>query len=136
MDNKHDLARDGKIKEHVVCLLSEYDLTERGFCVNFVMRSRKDIFKDIEARIPPEIKAEFDYMSLAIYDNEPVQFPETHRLAIHYVTGGSEGYYVHVASINRDDKYELIWLAKTLHEKDGPMWCRKLIEVLEDILKP
>ena len=104
-------------------------------------RKIKDIFQEVEAKLPVELMAEFDYWGPSYpwekdHQNDQALLPEFRWIAIHYVSGGSEGYYVHVATIAGDGAYEIVWMAKTLHEGQGRYWCRKLVAELEDIIQP
>lgn len=127
----------GKVVRHEVELFSEYDVTDRSYVVNEIGRPIGQVFRDIEKQIPRDILMEFDSYGVHCYPMKPTDpFPTYHWLAIYYVTGGSEGYWVHIDLINGDNERTLIWLAKTLHEGEGPAWCEKLVHELCRIMKP
>ena len=148
MSNIYNVEEYGTIVSHETDLLSEYDVTNKNFCINITPRKIKDIFKEVENQLPKELMNEFDYyvssfpfihttnIAEAHFDENGL-FPEFHWIAIYYVLGGSEGYYVHVATINDEEHHEMVWVAKTLYEgTKGKEVCRKLVAALEDIIKP
>jgi hypothetical protein len=125
-------------------LCETYDVTHENYCINTRGNKLYDIFKEVKGRLEkeyPELMAHCDYFA---YDGEDLYKEEKyslwdlndHWLAIHYVTGGSEGYYVHVARVDRQNRYKIIFLAKTLNERDaGITWAANMVAALSRIME-
>jgi hypothetical protein len=132
------------IKEHKQDLYTTYDVNHKGYCVNTQGRLIEDIFKDVEKALKekyPYLLKECDYFNLSckweIKNKEmPATWTQNRWLVIHYVKGGSEGYYVHVATVDGLGQYRLIFLAKTLNEcESGISWAEKMVAALSRIME-
>ena len=84
----------------------------------------------------PDIYGTLDYLGPSVdYDlgediNSP--FPEFHWIAVYYVEGGSEGYYIHVDVLYEENKRKMILLGKTLL---GRSEAEKIANCLSRIIK-
>ena len=133
----YDEEKYGKVVDKDESLFSKWDVTDKHFCVNQVNKTIGDVCTAVERRLSEGLLNEFDSYGNFCYPLKPTDpWPKMHWLAIYYVTGGSEGFWVHVDVIGGEGDRKLVWLAKTLHEGDGREWCEKLVHELCTIMKP
>ncbi len=126
-------------------LLESYDITHEGLYINIRGNKLWDIYKMIKASLKASHKdlmagcEYFSYMGEDEYSEEKTavwDIVNHHWTAVHYVRGGSEGYYVHVATVNTENVYKILFLAKTLREGEaGITWAEKMVAVLSRIME-
>uniref|UniRef100_A0A6M3KXQ5 Uncharacterized protein n=1 Tax=viral metagenome TaxID=1070528 RepID=A0A6M3KXQ5_9ZZZZ len=117
----YDKEKHGEIIRHEIQLLDEYDVTEKGFCVNDRMRRIQDIHRDVIDEFKKRGAwgeyghTTLDYFSVVDRIGGLIYWPEKAKwTAIFHVTGGSEGFYIHVEAITSDGDRHLIFLGKSL----------------------
>ncbi len=89
-----------------------------GFCVNFRRKTVKEVLGELVKHLPSELMDQMDYFGIAsAYEvqGKPL-FPEFHWIGVYYVTGGSEGYYLHVDAIGDQGDRNCVFVGKTLLE--------------------
>jgi hypothetical protein len=136
------------IVKTVVELLSTYDVTHNSYCINDRGNPMWGIYKAVEKILKEKYKElmdDCDYFSpMSDYDipkeerEKAVWDIHAHWLIVHYVTGGSEGFYVHVAQADRENnRYRTLFLAKTLigNEEAGRTWSIKMVDALSRIFQ-
>jgi hypothetical protein len=129
------------IVEHKQDLYTTYDVTHESLCINIKPRLAYDIFKDVTKTWEekyPKLVEDTDYFSYSgndEYQKEHITpWPDNCSVCIHYVKGGSEGYYVHIAIVD-DGKYNVMFLGKTLREGEaGITWAEKMVAALSRIM--
>lgn len=91
-------------------LFTTYEVDQSGYCVNIKGKPAREILKGIEAKIDPTLLECLEYFKAmdTTYD------ADSRRVIVYSVRGGSEGYYMHVDSVDRDGKLSTLILAKTL----------------------
>ncbi len=127
------------IIEHRHNLWEEYDVTHEYMCINTTGNLTRDIYNEIKATMLKEHK---DLMDQGDYfdqcsDKEFFRWDpgKVHWLVVHYVKGGSEGYYVHFSIVDRENKYSTFILAKTLCEgEEGIKWAEQMVAALSRIV--
>jgi hypothetical protein len=84
----------------------------------------------------PDLLAQADYFCVD-HEETTKSWPEHQRwTAVYYVTGDSEGFYVHVDCIQAGGKRDLMFLAKTLNERTaGIEWAGKMVLALSKIME-
>jgi hypothetical protein len=121
------------------------DVTTEGHCINFRPNLLKEISQEVMDKLEKDhhsLVAHLEYWSVE-YGPDPYG-PKAHdtatwpkgfpRIAVFYVRGGSEGYYVHVEAL-KDGKHKNIFLAKTLLEGEGGVtWAERMVCALSRIL--
>ena len=122
-------------------LLTTYDVTENHHCINERGNLLSDIHAELKKRLnekDPELLKEADYFDINgnfTYREQARWDTNTERIAVFYVKGGSEGYYVHVEAYF-EGKHKLIFLGKTLREGEmGITWAEKMVCALSRILE-
>jgi hypothetical protein len=121
-------------------LFETYDITHEGFCINSRGNPLTGIYREVRAKLEkehPELMGECDYFSLdkGHGDDKIDLWPFPHWIAVHYVRGGSEGFYVHVAFIDYG-KYRILFLAKTLCDGEaGICWGEQMVCALSRIME-
>jgi len=125
-------------------LYETYSVSHNGYCFDEKPALLYDVFVEVKARLEkehPELIRNMDYFEYdgpdqGLEREKTVQWnPETGWIIVHYVQGGSEGFYVHVAII-KNGKYTIIFLAKTLLEgEDGRFWSGKMVAALSRIME-
>jgi hypothetical protein len=132
----------------VVELLETYDVDHKGYCINSRGNRLWDILKKVQETLKkdyPGLMDQVEYFDVNYDYNVPIEKRReqvwdvhAHWNIIHYVTGGSEGFYVHVAQVHRETGvYHTVFLIKTLigNEKKGRDWCDKMCSALAWILQ-
>lgn len=81
-------------------------------------KTMKEVLDDINKMLPyyvSDIEEVWDYfhISCRISQQCDVPFPEYRCIVVYVITGTSEGHYVHVDIINKEEKRENIFLGKT-----------------------
>ena len=116
------------------------DVTTDGYCINFRPNKIKEVSQEILDLIKkknPDLIKGMDYWSPCYdyRDRENATFPDKFpRIAVFYVEGGSEGYYVHVEALH-DGKHDNIFLAKTLREGEaGITWAEQMVCTISRIM--
>ncbi len=137
----------GKVVKTVRKLLSTYEVTDKGYCINERGNKLLDIFDEVLEKLKkdhPDLFKDMDYFNIFPSFEKDAVFPvERGWLKIFYVTGGSEGYYVHVetkakeeVSTKQYEKNDLYFLAKTLREDEaGISWAEKMVCALSRIFR-
>ena len=119
-------------------LLTTFDVTATGRCFNERGNYLTEIIKEVKLRLDekdPEVLKEADYFDINAGGKDNRWDPNTQRIAVFYVKGGSEGYYVHVEAFYEGTR-KLIFLAKTLREGEaGITWAEKMVCALSRILE-
>jgi hypothetical protein len=131
---------DKKIVKTDHDLYSTWDVTDDHYCINDRKNSLFSIFEQVRKKLIadyPELMEQADYFSYD-YDNDTYKHtalcPEFRWIAVYYVRGGSEGYYVHVES-RQDGKSEMLFLGKTLCEGwAGISWAEKMVCAISRIM--
>jgi hypothetical protein len=134
MENEH-----GKVVEHKSDLYTTYDVTDKGYCINIKPRKLVDIFNDVDRQLKekyPKLCEGIEYFDLFPWHPEIVFWDlDTHWTAVFYVTGGSEGYYIHVEAI-KEEARTLLFLGKTLREGEtGISWAEQMVCAISRIMK-
>ena len=66
------------------------------------------------------------------HGNQEKEFPRSRWIACYVVTGGSEGHYIHVDSIDGNDKREMVFLGKSLcGREEAEHFCTVVARILE-----
>jgi hypothetical protein len=124
-------------------MYSSWDVTIDGQCINNKPKTTTAVFNAVKAQFQekyPQLWDDMDYFDLNadfIYRSAlPDIWPEPFRIAVFYVRGGSEGYYVHVEGIRLDGKTTNLILAKTLREGEaGIQWAEQTANAISRIMK-
>ncbi len=129
----------GKVAKTVRELLSTYDVTNKHFCINERGNKISEIHKEVMERLSkdyPALIKDMDYFDIFPSFEEAAVFPiDRGYLKVFYVTGDSEGYYVHVETETKH-KNNLYFLIKTLREGEtGISWAEKMVCALSRIFK-
>jgi len=119
-----------------------YDVTHEHLCINTRPRPATVVSKEIETEYyqkHPELKEGVDYYAGPDFDvrhkNIPNEWPLYSRIAVYYVRGGSEGYYVHVDTQKNGQFFNMI-LIKTLREGEaGISWAEQTVCALSRIME-
>ena len=125
----------GEPVDHRVEIYVEYDVLF-SHCINFKQRTVTEVYQYLMKRLPKKLMENMDYFAtLASRKTEGADWPEFRWVSVYYVTGGSEGYYLHVDVINKQGRDCMI-VGKTLLEgKAGRNYmakvCKKISEILE-----
>lgn len=137
------MDREGKVVKLVKSnedMFSTWDVGEDHYCYNIKQKLLYDVFKTIEDRLKaehPELLDESDYFMVDCClrrDRGTITWPKG-RIAVFYVKGGSEGYYVHVEAL-QDGRNECLILGKTLHEGEaGIKWAEQMVLALSRIIE-
>lgn len=134
----------GEVIKTVRELLSTYDVTDKQLCINERGNKLTEIHKAIMDKLRkdyPDLVEDIEYFNIFPGFKEDAVFPVNRGyLKVFYVTGGSEGYYVHVETETKHDsqydRNELYFLAKTLREGEaGISWAEKMVCALSRIMK-
>jgi hypothetical protein len=134
----------GKVVKTVRELLSTYDVTDKHLCINERGNKLSEIHKEVMNKLRkdyPELVTDIEYFGIFPSFKEDAVFPiDRGYLKVFYVTGGSEGYYVHVETKTKHesqyDRNELYFLAKTLREGEaGISWAERMVCALSRIFK-
>ena len=122
-------------------LLYTYDVTDKHYCINERGNPLSEIIKEIHTLLKkdyPGLLEQGDYfgVSAATELKGSTLWPmEYHWVCVHYVRGGSEGFYIHVATVDTENKYRIIFLGKTLLEGyEVISWAEKMVAALSRIL--
>jgi hypothetical protein len=118
-------------------LYSTWDVTTDHYCINITPRKALAVFNDVKNQYEvnyPALAENVEYFSFGgRYDDNP-DWPLSHRIAVFYVEGGSEGYYVHVETL-KDGKHKNWALVKTLREGEtGIKWAEQTANALSRIM--
>ncbi len=128
----------GKIVKTVRELLQTYDVTDKHYCINERGNNIGEIWKEIEAKLKelhPELLDQADYYGVNMGERDKTWPTEYGRLAVFYVRGGSEGYYVHVETL--DAGHKCWFLAKTLREGEaGISWAEQMVCARSRMMEP
>lgn len=127
----------GTVVETKKTLLTTYDVTDKHLCINERGNPLPDIVErlrdDLDKRLPDWSEGS-DYFNLYPFKEKEV-WPVDSRIAVFYVKGGSEGYYVHVEA-QHDGRSDLEFLGKTLREgEEGISWAEQMVCALSRILE-
>lgn len=119
-------------------LYSTWDVIHTGYCINDKPRPISEVFEQVNSRLQseyPELYRELDYFSNSVkYEPDSTLWPKFRWIAVFYVRGGSEGYYIHVETRN-DGAAKIMFLGKTLLEgKAGRELCEKIVAALSRIM--
>lgn len=113
---------------------------KNGHIINRKPKKLSEVYQAVrkELELYPEIFGSLDYFSLEIeykLGHVPDLWPDPHWIAVFYVTGDSEGYYIHVEARDGGTS-KLLFLGKTLREGiEGRMICEKAVAALSRIMK-
>lgn len=142
MQVAHDeYVKAGNEPEHKVDIYIEYDVLFHH-CINMKQRTVAQVYKYVLDNVPAGLFDEMDYFSIARTPiNTPSRdflWPKFRWVSVYYVTGGSEGYYLHVDTIGEQDggrDRRMMLLGKTLLKgKAGRDYMAKVCKVLSEIL--
>ena len=122
---------------------SRWEVNEKGYIVNEQPKTMDEVYKwvceELRKRDPePNEYRRYgiidEYFSAFYEHTERKLWPLDHAwLAVFAVTGGSEGHYIHVEAIWRDDnRRELLFLGKTFQGMDHAL---EIVKVLCKILE-
>ena len=116
-------------------LLTRYDVDFKGCIQNEVFKTRREVFTEVCKQFKEKYQEVYDNMEYfdimeKYHGKDERPFPDFRWIAVFAVTGGSEGYYVHVETII-DEKRELIFLAKTLLDREHSF---QIVRALSEIL--
>ena len=119
-------------------LFTTYDVTHEHLCINSRGNLLKDIFHEVQEQLEKKNRKLLegsDYFSLDSHDPTEVWDDSFDRLAVFYVKGGSEGYYVHTEILKRES-HRCIFLGKTLREGEaGVSWAEQMVAALSRIMQ-
>jgi len=129
----------GKVTATKHDLYSTFDVTDQGYIINERSRKLRDVFKDVYDTLKrdyPDLAKDIEYFSIFPTLTRERPFPLGARIAIFYVEGSSEGYYVHVEAHDGETR-ELLFLGKTLLEgESGISWAEQMVCALSRIMRP
>ena len=142
-DNPHDIgtSRDSYavIKAHRTDLYDNYDVSYEGYCINTKNNTLRSLYEYVCKELKEnhkELYEQLDYFSMDsgyhLTKEERVKrlIPQFRWIAVFYVTGGSEGHYIHVEAI-AEERTENLFLGKTFLGRDH---AEKVCNVLSRIL--
>ena len=125
----------GQIVKTVKDLLYTYDVTDQHYCINTRPNTLKEIYQEVRKQLEPysSLMADVDYFSYGDVIKRkcgtPEYWPEQcHWTKVYYVTGGSEGYYIHVEA---DDTGKLQFLLKCWHRETAEALTLILARIFE-----
>jgi len=127
-------------------LFTTWEVDHRYICHNLRGNLVFDIYKEVCGVLKkeyPDLWADCDYFHYSYDRDEYVKehtavwdTHDVHWLVVHYVQGGSEGYYVHVAIVDKHNRYKYLFLGKTLREGEaGISWAEKMVAALSRIMR-
>jgi hypothetical protein len=123
------------IQSHHIEPFVEYDVTVERRIVNETARTIEDVYFYLLNTLKvkyPEIYNYCDYVSCNKWDNLTHWSLDYHWVAVYYVTGGSEGYYIHVDQISRTETRIHYFLLKTLYDrKIAEQICNTVANIME-----
>lgn len=128
------------INRHEETPFETYDVTYSCLVVNQRFKPLKDVYNWLRQKINTEHKDlmdELDYFSVypPLSDEQNKPYPGDSRIAVFYVRGGSEGYYLHVESLTAEG-HKLLMLGKTLCEgKYGQELMATLVGIISAYLE-
>ena len=115
---------------------STWKIDENNKITNEEYKPLATIYRQIEKIMKekyPELYEQFDYFHNAITLPKDARWPnEYYYIAVFYVTGRSEGHYVHVDVLKNDNTYENLLLGKTFCGKEV---AAKMAKVIAEILE-
>lgn len=120
-------------------LFSTWDVTDKGYCINEKKKSVHAVFKDVNKLFHekyPGLAENMDYFQVSSENFNDHPLPDYRWLGVFYVTGGSEGHYIHVEAIGigepKMDKRECLFLGKTF---GGRNHAEEVVNALSRILE-
>jgi hypothetical protein len=117
-------------------MYSTWDVTHEHYCVNTQPRTANDVYQKVRALFESQYQSLNQDVEYFSSNREPVLWPEGARVAIFYVRGGSEGYYVHVEALQGGHNINMM-LVKTLREGSaGIEWAEATANALSRIMHP
>ena len=125
----------GQPVEHRVDIYEEYDVLFHH-CINITRRTVALVYQYLVKNLPKHLLDEMDYFAISgSRHTEDALWPEFHWISVYYVTGGSEGYYLHVDVID-GEKRDCMILGKTLLEgKAGRDYMAKCVAAISEVLE-
>lgn len=130
----------GEKTDHRIDLYCEYDVLFSR-CFNMKGRLVLDVFSNVLKRIPKEMLEDLDYFAInGTREKTDAYWPYPFRwIAVYYVTGGNEGYYLHVDPIwieNGERKSDTFFTGKTLYEgQKGRAVMSALVTKLSEMME-
>lgn len=121
-------------------LYSTWEVTQEGRCINDKPKAATAVGQAVKAiyeKEYPELASHVEYFSTESteikYDGVPDVWPQG-RIAVFYVAGDSEGYYVHVEVLA--EKHQCMMLIKTLRESEGGIsWAEQTANAISRIMR-
>ena len=118
-------------------MYSTYQVTHEGWCINAKPKSARDVYRAVLAAYTeqyPDLAARLEYFGDGGHQVlEDAAWPGG-RIAVFYVRGGSEGYYVHVEVLT-PDTHHCMMLIKTLAEGEpGRQWAEQTVAAISRIM--
>jgi len=122
-------------------LYSTWEVTHTGYCINDKPKTQTAVCEAVKIAYEkqyPELASHVEYFSTTDsdvrYGHKPDIWPTNDRIAVFYVRGGSEGFYVHVEALN--EGHQCLMLIKTLLEaEDGIKWAEQTVNAISRIMK-
>lgn len=114
--------------EDAQAALQARDLPDEAATYTIEGRPLIDIRKELSAILTPEF-LDMDYLSINRYDDKTWPAEYWH-IAIYAVTGGSEGYYVHIDAITDKGEIKNLMLAKIWTKPRAIQLAARLAELL------
>jgi hypothetical protein len=127
----------GKITGKGQDIFENWDITDKGYYINHRNKKMGEVFAAVEKKFKdeyPDLYAELDHFG-AFWPTDSKEMPDRRWLGVFYVTGDSEGHYIHVEAIGtglEKDKRECLFLGKTFTGRDH---AEKVVCALSRILE-
>jgi hypothetical protein len=99
-------------------LYSTWEVQRNHRCVNIKNKTTGEIYQTVRGQLSenyPDLWSQLDYFNMSDGSDTCKPWPEHNWVAVFYVRGGSEGFYIHVAVLS-SGKYRTMFLGKTLCE--------------------
>jgi hypothetical protein len=108
-------------------LFTTYDVTHESLCINERGNPMDEIYAHVKKELQekyPDLWGKLDYFDqdVELRHRSELWDTDTHWIAVFYVRGGSEGYYIHVET-RKDGQAKIIFLGKTLLEGEEGVQC-------------
>lgn len=134
----NEFVKAGNKPDHRVDIYVEYDVLFHH-CIDFKQRKVAEVYQYVMENIPDGLFDEMDYFAISgSRKTKGAEWPKFHWVSVYYVTGGSEGFYLHVDTINSNDggnDRDTMLIGKTLLEgQAGRDYMADVCKVLSEIL--
>ena len=118
-------------------MYSTWQVAHDGRCINDTPKGAWDVYQAVQAAYTeqyPDLAARLEYFSDGCRRSIKEDEWPTGRVAVFYVKGGSEGYYVHV-EVLAAGAHHCMMLVKTLAEGEpGRQWAEQTVAAISRIM--